>query len=189
MKMGPTGAPSFAKRTVGVFLTATTLAFVLTVFSSPLTQHVLAAASGAKIQLTTTNAGPREVEETTAQAIARDYAKAWQSMNAAREQNRPDLLANMFVGYAQDNLMQAIKAQRTANLRTRIVDHGHKLEAVFYSQEGSALQLRDTAQLTMQILDGDSVVHTEDATIHYLVTMTPTADHWQVRALQAVPAF
>lgn len=147
------------------------------------------AASNTKIQLTTTNAGPREVEETTAQAVARDYAKAWQAMSAAREQNRPDLLAGMFTGYAQDELTRAIKDQQTANVRTRYTDRGHKLEAVFYSQEGSALQLRDTAQVTIEVLDGNNVVRTEDATINYLVLMTPGADHWQVRKLQGVPRF
>ena len=147
------------------------------------------AASNTKIQLTTTAAGPREIEETTAQAIARDYAKAWQAMSAARQQNRPDLLAGMFTGYAQDELTRAIKDQQAANIRTRYTDRGHKLDAIFYSQEGSALQLRDTAQVTIDVLDGDKVVHTEDATINYLVLMTPAADHWQVRKLQAVPNF
>ncbi len=147
------------------------------------------AASNTEVQLTTTNAGPREIEESTAQAIARDYAKAWQAMSNARAQNRPDLLAGMFTGYEQDELTRAIQEQQSANIRTRYTDRGHKLEAVFYSQEGSALQLRDTARVTIEVLDGSNVVHTEDATINYLVLMTPTADHWQVRKLQAVPNF
>lgn len=147
------------------------------------------AATNTKIQLTTTGAVPRQVEETTAQAVARDYAKAWEAMSAARNQNRPDLLADMFAGYAKSELTQAILDQQKANIRTRYIDRGHKLQAVFYSQEGSALQLRDTAQVTIEVLDGSNAVHTEDATINYVVLMTPAADHWQVRKLQAVPNF
>jgi hypothetical protein len=147
------------------------------------------AATNTKIQLTTTGAVPRAVEDTTAQAVARDYAKAWEAMSAARDHNRPDLLADMFAGYAKNELTQAILDQRKANIRTRYIDRAHKLQAVFYSQEGSALQLRDTAQVTIEVLDGNNVVHTEDATINYVVLMTPAADHWQVRKLQAVPSF
>lgn len=147
------------------------------------------AANGSGVQLTITGAGPRQVEDQTEQAIARDYAKAWQALSAAREQNRPDLLAGMFIGYAKDEITQAIEGQRRENIRTRYIDRGHKLQAMFYSQEGSTMQLRDTAQVEIQVLDGNSVVHSENATINYLVLMTPAADRWQVRMLQAVPNF
>jgi hypothetical protein len=46
------------------------------------------------------------------------------------------------------------------------------------------LQLRDTAQVETQILDGGKVVGSDTATVHYIVVMTPTADHWQVRIMQ-----
>ncbi|HYG97838.1 MAG TPA: hypothetical protein VD837_01815 [Terriglobales bacterium] len=142
-----------------------------------------------RVQLNVAGVGPRQIEDTTEQAIVRDYGRAWEAMTAAREQNRPDLLAGMFVGYAIDEITQAIESQKRENTRARWVDRGHKLQAVFYSQEGSALQLRDTAQVEIQVLDGNSVVHTENATINYLVLMTPAADRWQVRMLQAVPSF
>ena len=40
------------------------------------------------VALNVQNAAPRQVEETTEKAIARDYAAAWQAMAAALEQNR-----------------------------------------------------------------------------------------------------
>ena len=60
---------------------------------------------------------------------------------------------------------------------------------MFYSPEGSALQLHDTVTLQRELLDGNKVVATERLTAHYLVVMTPAADHWQVRVLQSVPDF
>ncbi|HET8668822.1 MAG TPA: hypothetical protein VFM10_12635 [Terriglobales bacterium] len=152
-----------------------------------LSNSALAANSEPQVRLTTSGAGPREIEDQTERAILRDYSKAWQALADARSQNRPDLLGTMFTGFAKDEITQAIEQQKKANTRMRYIDHGHNLQAVFYSQEGSALQLRDTAQLEIQVLDGNSVVHTENATVHYLAIMTPTSDHWQVRMLQAVP--
>jgi hypothetical protein len=163
----------------------TTLAAWMFSFSN----NALAASNAGGVQLSVSAAGPREVEDQTEQAIVRDYAKAWQALSAAREQNRADLLAGMFVGYAKDEISQAIEDQQRENIRTRYIDRGHKLQAMFYSQEGSAMQLRDTAQVEIQVLDGNSVVHSENATVNYLVLMTPAADRWQVRMLQAVPNF
>ncbi len=150
---------------------------------------VIAAGNAPLVQLSVAGAAPRQVEEGTEQAIARDYAKALRAMSEAREQNRPELLGTMFVGVAKDEIEQAIRDQQSANVRVRTVDLGHRLQAVFYSQEGSAMQLRDTASVEIQVLDGNNVVHSEDATINYIVLMTPAADHWQVRVMQAVAEF
>jgi hypothetical protein len=73
-------------------------------------------------------------------------------------------------------------------VRVRYIDHGHKLEAVFYSPSGDAMQLRDRAQLGIEIVDGDKMVHREDVTLNYLVLMTPGADRWLVRDLQTTAA-
>jgi acyl-CoA-binding protein len=150
---------------------------------------VIAAGNAPDVQLNIAAVAPRQVEQGTEQAITRDYAKAWQALATARDQNRPELLQSMFVGVAKNEIEQAIRDQQKSNARVRYVDLGHKLQAVFYSQEGSAMQLRDTAFIETQILDGNSVVYSEDAVVNYIVVMTPAADHWQVRMLQAVPSF
>ncbi len=150
---------------------------------------VAAAGNSPQVQLNVADAAPRQVEEGTEQAIARDYAKALRAMAEAREQNRPELLGTMFVGVAKDEIERAIRDQQNLNVRMRTVDLGHQLQAVFYSQEGSAMQLRDTARVEIQVFDGATVVHSEDATVNYIVLMTPAADHWQVRGMQAVAEF
>jgi hypothetical protein len=140
-----------------------------------------------KIELNSSAAIPREVEDTTEKAIVRDYGSAWSTMSRALSENRADLLGDAFVGVAQEKLTQKIAQQKAAGLRTRYVDRGHQLSVAFYSPEGSAMQLRDTAQVEIQYLDGDKVVGTENATAHYLVLMTVAEDRWKVRVLEAIP--
>lgn len=140
-----------------------------------------------RVALDTSRIAPREIEDLTEHNIIRDYGFAWQSLAEAREQNRTDLIDAYFTGFAHDHLKQAIEDQKSTGLRTRYIDNGHKLEAFFYAPGGDAMELRDTAHLQLQVLDGDKVVHEENATVQYLVLMTPGADRWYVRVLQAVP--
>jgi len=132
-------------------------------------------------------AQPRQVEEATQQAIVRDYSKAWQNMAQALEQNRTDLLNQSFVGIAREKLGQAVSQQKKAGLKRRYVDRGHKLEVLFYSYEGSALQLRDTAQMEIQVMDGDKVLNSKQMTVRYTALLTPTENAWKVRILEATP--
>jgi hypothetical protein len=150
--------------------------------------HVLAA-DRPQVTLDVQNATPRQVEDTTERAIARDYAAAWQALAGALEQNRPDLLGANFVGTANKKLGQTISEQRKAGLRQRIQDQGHHVNAIFYSPEGSAIELQDTAQLQIQVLDGDKVLHSEDVTLHYVALLTAAENSWKVRVLEAVPQF
>jgi hypothetical protein len=143
--------------------------------------------SGVNVQLETANAGPRQVEDRTERAIVRDYGTAWATLARALEQNRTDGLPLSFVGDAQKQIAQRVQHQRQNGLHTRYVDRGHKVEAVFYSPEGSAMQLRDTANLEIQLLDGSKVVHSEQVTLNYLALMTVAEDRWKVRELEAVP--
>jgi len=140
-----------------------------------------------KVDLSVSTAGPRQVEDTTEQALQRDYARAWSSLEAALAENRPELLDTDFVGVALDALRDRVTQQQQSGLHTRYVDHGHKLQAVFYSSEGSAVQLVDTAQLEIQFLDGDKVLHSEQRTESYTVVMTTGENRWKVRVLQATP--
>lgn len=143
------------------------------------------ASSGAKITLNASQAQPREVEEATQQAIVRDYGKAWQNMAAALEQNRADLLAASFTGFAKDKLTKAIDEQKKNGLKRKYIDRGHKVDVVFYSAEGSAMELKDTAQVEIQYMDGSKVVHSEQATVNYVALLTPTENSWKVRMLEA----
>ena len=48
------------------------------------------------------------------------------------------------------------------------------------------MQLRDRAQVDLQVLDGGKVIHEESANLVYTVLMTPGADRWLVREMQAM---
>ncbi len=143
--------------------------------------------TGPSVELNASAAQPRQVEDVTEKAITRDYANAWKIMETALSENRTDQLGGGFAGIAQDKLQKRIEGQKASNLRTRIIDRGHKLEAIFYSPEGSALQVRDTAQLEIEYLDGSSVVHREQVTQKYLALLTVGEDRWKVRVLEEVP--
>ena len=139
------------------------------------------------VQLNVDNTSPRRVEEQTRKAVVRDYGAAWVALGKALDQNRPDQLGDLWTGFARQQFVAAIVQQKESGLRVRYVDNGHQLDGIFYSPEGRALELRDTAQLQQELLDGDTVVQSQKVTAHFLVVMTPTADHWQVRILQSVP--
>ena len=49
------------------------------------------------------------------------------------------------------------------------------------------IELRDTATIETQIMDGNTLLHSDSAQVHYLVVMTGGADRWQVRVLETVP--
>ena len=150
--------------------------------------RVLAAGSPS-VSLSAEHAVPRQVEDTTQKAVARDYAAAWQAMADALDQNRTDFLAADFVGTAADKLSAGIAEQRKAGLHQRIVDKGHVVDVVFYSPEGSAMELHDTAQLELQVLDGSRVIHSEEKTVRYVALLTAAESSWKVRVLEAVPSF
>jgi hypothetical protein len=141
------------------------------------------------ISVNVQNAGPRQVEDTTQRSVARDYAAAWTAMTQALDQNRTDVLGANFVGTANDKLTASVTEQRKSGLHQHIVDRGHHVEAVFYSPEGSAMELHDTAQVQLQLMDGSKVIHTEEATLHYVVLLTAAENSWKVRVLEAVPSF
>jgi hypothetical protein len=154
-----------------------------------LATDLVRAANAPSVSLNASGAGPREVEETTQKAVARDYAAAWQAMAEALDQNRAELLAANFVGTADEKLAAGIHDQQKAGLHQRIVDKGHTVAVVFYSPEGSAMELHDTARLELQVLDGSKVIHSEDATVRYVTLLTAAENSWKVRVIEAVPSF
>jgi len=133
----------------------------------------------------TDHAIPHEVDDTVQQAVTRDYASAWQAMAVALANNNPSALNDNFVGFALDKLTQRVKDQQHAGLKMRMTDRGHKVDAIFYSPEGSSIELHDTATLDTEILEGDTVIHTERAQVHYYAVMTGAEDRWKVRVLES----
>ena len=150
--------------------------------------HVIAAGTPV-ISIDVQSAGPRQVEDTTEQAVARDYSAAWRTMAEALNQNRNELIATNFVGTAADKLVSSIDQQKRTGLHQRFIDKGHSVQAVFYSPEGSAMELHDVAHLQIELLDGDKLIYSEDTTVQYVVLMTAAENSWKVRVLQAVPSF
>jgi hypothetical protein len=146
------------------------------------------AGDNATVQLNTSSMGPREIEDLTRKKILRDYAAAWKTLSAALEQNRAALLGEYFTGFAQTEFSKAVAEQSATGMHRKYTDHGHKVEGIFYSQDGGVMQLRDTAQYDEQIFDGDHLLYSQPVTSTYIVIMTPAADRWMVRLLQATPA-
>jgi hypothetical protein len=157
---------------------------VVTAAFSLLSSRVQASGAMPRIELSADNIGPRPIEDLTEQSITRDYAFAWKTMTEALHKNRVDLLDGYFTGFAKDNLSQLIAEQKQTGIRIHYDDRGHKLDAFFYSPNGDAMQLRDRAQVEIQVLDGDKVIHREQVSLQYMVLMTPGADRWLVRDLE-----
>jgi hypothetical protein len=141
-----------------------------------------------EVHLDASGLAPRPIEELTGTTIARHYALAWRDLADALESGRTAALAEEFVGFAKDRLTQRVGEQKAANMHVRIVDHGHHVKAVFYSTDGSAMQLLDQAQLEIQTFDGDRLIDMQTTPREYMVLLTPGADRWYVRDLEEVSA-
>ena len=150
----------------------------------PLLQRIFADSKPA-VQLNVKNAQPREVEDVTQTAVLRDYTRAWEAISTSFANNSLPPLNENFTGFALDKLTQRVKDQKQYGLTTRIIDHGHKVEAIFYSPDGAAIELRDTASIETQVLDGGKVIHSDQAQIHYYSVMTGAEDRWKVRVLES----
>ncbi|MGA8539749.1 MAG: hypothetical protein WB566_09635 [Terriglobales bacterium] len=148
-----------------------------------------AADDATQVQLDAAKAGPRTVESLTERAIVRDYRSAWTSMARALEFNALDSLEGPFTGDAKQVLRETLASQQKSGLRQRYLDQNHKLEAVFYAPEGDVIELHDTAEYQQQILDGGKQIQDEHVVLHYVVLMTPSADRWVIRQMQAVSHF
>ncbi len=147
------------------------------------------AADAIEVQLDTKEAKPRAVEALTERVILRDYRFAWRNMAQAFESNSLDALQGSFAGDASQWLRESILSQQRSGLSQRYTRQNHKLETVFYAPEGDVLELHDTAEYQLQFLDGGKIVGDQHVVQHFVVLMTPGADHWVIRQLQAVPQF
>jgi hypothetical protein len=132
-------------------------------------------------------AGPRPLEEHTSTAAMRDYLQSWQSLGAALEQNRPDLLDSDFVGDAKEKLTSTIQQQSALGIRTVYRDRMHDLQVVFYSPEGLSIELTDRVEYDVQVLDHGKITSTQRMQARYFVVLTPAEVRWKVRVFQSDP--
>jgi hypothetical protein len=140
------------------------------------------------VQVEPTNTvGPRTLEKQTETAVVRDYLDAWRSMGAALDQNRAQLLDADFVGTAKQKLTDTIHEQAKLGIETRYRDTAHHLRLTFYSPEGMSLQLLDTVDYEVQIVDHGKVIGKQPVRTRYVAVLTPTEVRWKVRVFQAEP--
>jgi hypothetical protein len=129
--------------------------------------------------------GPRILADQTATAVVKNYIESWQSLKAALEQNRPELLDRDFVGNAKQTLTGTIQQQAKLGMKTSYQDRSHDIQIVFYSPEGLSVELVDNVEYDVQVSDKDKVLATQPVRARYVVVMTPTEVRWRVRVLQA----
>ena len=129
--------------------------------------------------------GPRALQEQTAKAAIRDYLDAWATLSNALQQNRPDLLDQDFVGAARDKLANTIKTEKAAGIRSVYHDRSHDVKILFYSPEGLSIELADTVEYDVQVIDHDKPIGTEQVHTRYIVVLTPTETRWRVRIFQS----
>jgi len=142
-----------------------------------------------EVTLDAAKAKPRAVESLTERSILRDYKFAWANLESAMESNSASPLRALFAGTAGTWLNDLVASQQRNGLTSRYLNQTHKVEAVFYAPEGDVIMLHDTADYDLQILDGSKTIHNQHVTERYVVLMTPGADRWVIRQLQAVPHF
>jgi hypothetical protein len=143
--------------------------------------------SAVQVQLDTKKANPRAVESLTERGILRDYRFAWTSIAQAFELNSLDSLEGAFAGDAKQILRGTVLSQQRSGFTRQYLNQNHRLEAVFYAPEGDVMELHDTAEYELRITDGGKIIHDEHVVMHFVVLMTPGADRWVIRRLQAVP--
>ena len=129
--------------------------------------------------------GPRQLQEQTANAAIRDYVDAWQQMSSALDQNRNEYLDRAFIGIAKDKLTATMNAQRSAGIHARYRDRSHDVKILFYSPEGLSIELSDTVEYDLQLLDHDRALGEQHFRTKYLVVLTPAEERWRVRIFQA----
>jgi hypothetical protein len=135
----------------------------------------------------TDSVGPRTLEKQTETAVVRDYLQAWHSMSGALERNRADLLNADFVGTAKEKLSDTIQEQAKLGIQTRYTDKAHDVKLVFYSPEGLSIQLVDTVDYDVQLIDHEKPQITQHVRARYVAVLTPTEVQWKVRVFQAEP--
>jgi len=128
---------------------------------------------------------PRPLTDQSKAAVIRDYLHAWSGLQAALEQNRPELLDADFVGIAKDRLADTIHQQGQLGIRTHYQDRSHDLRLLLYSPDGLSIELTDTVEYDVQLIDHDKVISTQHESARYLVVLAPSEVRWRVRVFQS----
>jgi hypothetical protein len=157
----------------------------LSVLAFATANHAAAQAS-VRIEPTVDLRGPRALEEQTASAAVLDYLQSWQSLSAALEQNRADLLGTGFAGTALDKLGETVEEQAGAGLHTHYQVSSHDIKIVFYSPEGLSIELTDTAEYDMQVFADGKPITSQHMRVRYIVVLTPAEARWKVHDFQAM---
>lgn len=131
--------------------------------------------------------GPRVLEPQTKTAVVRDYLEAWQNLGRALDENNANLLDADFTGIAREKLSDTVEDQRKLGLQSRYQDRKHDIHLVFYSPEGLSIELLDTVEYDVQVLDHAKLQATQHVRAQYLAVLTPTEVRWKVRIFQATP--
>jgi hypothetical protein len=131
--------------------------------------------------------GPRALETQTRTAVVRDYLAAWQSLGRALDENNASLLDADFTGVAREKLADTIADQQKLGLKVRYQNNKHDIKLIFYSPEGLSIQLLDTVEYDLQLLDHDKPQASQHVRTQYLAVLTPTEVRWKVRILQSTP--
>jgi hypothetical protein len=139
-----------------------------------------------RIEPSAAQQGPRVLTEQTASAVIQDYLQSWQSLSAALEQNRADLLNMDFSGAAREKLGETVQEQAGAGLSAQYRDSAHDIQIVFYSPEGLSIQLTDSVEYDVQVLDHGKTITSQHMSTHYIVVLTPAEARWKVRVFQAM---
>ena len=158
---------------------------VLVLFTALVAASVCAMAQAAVYVEPSHLEGPRILADQTATAVVKNYIESWQSLKAALEQNRPELLDRDFVGGAKQKLADTIQQQAKLGMKTSYQDRSHHIQIAFCSPEGLSVELIDNVEYDVQVSDKDKVVATQAVHARYVVVMTPTEVRWRVRVLQA----
>lgn len=130
--------------------------------------------------------GARPLADETEKGVVRDYIESWQSLSAALNGNREDLLNTDFVGSAKDKLAETIQEQTRLGIWTHYEDRSHDVQIVFYSPEGLSIELTDTVDYDVQLIDhGKPRGEAQHVHAKYIVVLTPAELRWKVRIFQA----
>lgn len=129
--------------------------------------------------------GSRPVEKQTEASVIRDYIESWNTLQSALDRNQSSLLDASFVGTARDKLANTIAEQTKMGIHANYSPHSHDLQIIFYSPEGSSIELVDTVEYDEQVSDRSKVLTTTPVHQRYLVVLTPSEVRWRVRILQA----